>query len=95
MPTLVLVDADTGRVITGAGRHHVIHDPEANGFPWRPRPLLTVLSEGALVDTLGSRHNYNIQPEGEVENRDGIVHGLYFSANWVSIGTLMGGNEYA
>ncbi|XP_071448295.1 nucleoredoxin-like [Hetaerina americana] len=53
------------------------------GFPWRPRTLVTVLSEGAVVDRDGRRHNYHLPAEEDVGNEEeGTVHGLYFSANW-------------
>merc|ERR1712146_1968 len=39
IPTLVVIDAKTGNVISNAGRAKVDSDPEGAEFPWHPKPL--------------------------------------------------------
>jgi nucleoredoxin len=39
IPTLVVIDAKTGKVITKGGRAKVDADPEGAEFPWHPKPL--------------------------------------------------------
>merc|ERR1711998_815180 len=39
IPTLVVVDAKTGNVITKSGRAMIDSDPEGVEFPWHPKPL--------------------------------------------------------
>lgn len=74
IPSLVLLDSRSGRVITKAGREMVSSDPEALTFPWRPRALGDLLAATSLVD-----------PQGQVVAYDAIkdaYKGLYFSAHW-------------
>ncbi|ROT84310.1 putative nucleoredoxin-like isoform X1 [Penaeus vannamei] len=75
IPSLVLLDSRSGRVITKAGREMVSSDPEALTFPWRPRALGDLLAATSLVD-----------PQGQVVAYDAIkdaYKSLYFSAHWV------------
>jgi len=39
IPTLVVVDPKTGKVITKGGRGMIDSDPEGAEFPWHPKPL--------------------------------------------------------
>jgi len=39
IPTLVVIDAKTGKVITKGGRAKIDSDPEGAEFPWYPKPL--------------------------------------------------------
>jgi len=39
IPTLVVIDAKTGNVITKSGRAMIDSDPEGAEFPWYPKPL--------------------------------------------------------
>ncbi|XP_063586776.1 nucleoredoxin-like [Penaeus indicus] len=74
IPSLVLLDSRSGRVITKSGREMVSSDPEALTFPWRPRALGDLLAATSLVD-----------PQGQVVAYDAIkdaYKGLYFSAHW-------------
>nr|XP_027238028.1 nucleoredoxin-like [Penaeus vannamei] len=74
IPSLVLLDSRSGRVITKAGREMVSSDPEALTFPWRPRALGDLLAATSLVD-----------PQGQVVAYDAIkdaYKSLYFSAHW-------------
>lgn len=71
---LVLLDADTGKMITSNGREKVMKDPEGKDFPWPP-PTLDALMTGKLLSK-----------SGEVDFKtalEGKVRGLYFSAHWV------------
>ena len=79
IPTLVLVDPETGKLITDSGREQVSKHPNGEGFPWKPLPLSQLISEGKLLKGI----------EGEEvdakEALDGKVIGFYFSAHWVSL----------
>ncbi|KAK3879000.1 hypothetical protein Pcinc_016407 [Petrolisthes cinctipes] len=74
IPTLVLLESRSGRVITRAGCDMLTSDPEALHFPWRPRPVGDILANTRLVD-----------PQGQDIPSDAIMNsykGLYFSAHW-------------
>jgi len=53
IPTLVIVDYDTGKVITKEGRSAVGMDAKGAAFPWNPKPIneLTRSAAGTLNDT--------------------------------------------
>lgn len=77
IPVLVLIDAESGKVITSSGRKCVVSDPDGKEFPWIPEPLSSILFNGHLLR--GSE---------EVDSKlalTGMVKGLYFSAHWVCI----------
>lgn len=76
IPTLVLLEADTGKVITTDGRSIVAEDPEGANFPWKPKPLSELIGE-----------NFISGDKKEVGRKaiEGKILGLYFSAHWVSI----------
>ncbi|CAL4062114.1 unnamed protein product [Meganyctiphanes norvegica] len=74
IPSLVLLDSRSGRVITRTATEKVVSDPEGLEFPWRPRSLDDVLSTASLVDNTGQ-----VKPYDNI--RDGYK-GLYFSAHW-------------
>ncbi len=42
IPTLVVLDGQTGEVITSDGRAAVDEDPEGSEFPWRPKSVAEV-----------------------------------------------------
>jgi len=42
IPTFILVDGATGKVISKNARASVVSDPEGKDFPWLPKPLSTV-----------------------------------------------------
>jgi len=75
IPVLVLVDADSGSLITDGGRRAVIEDPEGKSFPWFPEPLSTVLCSGPLL-----RGTDEVESKQALQNK---VKGIYFSAHWV------------
>nr|XP_053635449.1 nucleoredoxin-like [Cherax quadricarinatus] len=74
IPSLVLVDSRSGRLLTKAGREMVTNDPEALNFPWRPRPIGELLAATKLVDTQGQQVAYDTIKDA--------YKGLYFSAHW-------------
>lgn len=72
---LVLVDAESGKMITSSGRKCVVSDPDGIEFPWIPEPLSSILFNGQLLrggDVVDSKLALT-----------GMVKGLYFSAHWV------------
>ena len=71
IPTLVIVDAVTGELITADGREAAAKDPTGEKLPWRPP---TKAERGrAVLDALGTEL---------VEAAAGKPIGLYFSAHW-------------
>jgi len=75
VPVLLLVDADSGSLITDGGRQAVMDDREGTNFPWFPELLSTVLYSGPLL-----------KGTEEMDARDALqnkVKGIYFSAHWV------------
>jgi len=71
----VLVDADSGGLITDSGRQAVVEDPEGKNFPWYPEPLTTILYSGPLL-----KGTDEIDSKEALQNK---VKGIYFSAHWV------------
>jgi len=72
---LLLVDADSGSLITDGGRQAVMDDLEGTNFPWYPELLSTILYSGSLL-----------KGTDEVDGREALqnkVKGIYFSAHWV------------
>jgi len=53
IPTLVIVDFDTGKIIQKDGRMAVDLDPQGKDFPWTPKPVneLTLMNASSLNDT--------------------------------------------
>lgn len=74
IPAFVLLDAETGAVITKKGRDGVMTDPEGKNFPWFPKPLKELLKGTFLKSASG-----DTTTEQELQ---GKVIGLYFSAHW-------------
>ena len=79
IPSLLLLNAQNGKIITREGREVVNEDPEGDGFPWKPKSIPEVLSclEDKLVDNKGAEYNLS-------EVRNGKYLALYISAHWVS-----------
>jgi len=71
IPSLVIVDAETGETITTEGREAVSKDPTGERLPWHP-PTKAEKAR-ALLDALG---------EDLVAQAAGKPIGLYFSAHW-------------
>ena len=75
-PTLVFVEADTGKLINKSGRFVVEKDKTGENFPWHPRTLSDILSGPVLSNS----------EEVDLEDaRKDKVLGIYFSAEWVSL----------
>ena len=74
IPTLVLLDGGSGKVLTTDGRTIVMEDPEGKDFPWKPKKLNEAIP-GKLVDKDG------VETTWSALNED--VIGIYFSAHWV------------
>ncbi|XP_067014881.2 nucleoredoxin [Anabrus simplex] len=72
-PTLVLLEAASGKVITSSGCERLETDPAGERFPWRPRPVLEVLKSGGLITSENT-------PCPAIPQ--GTITGLYFSAHW-------------
>ena len=74
LPSLVLVEGPSGKLITVGGRDCLTEDLEGIDFPWRPRKLEEILV-GELLS--GSER----VDSGTA--LDGKIKGFYFSAHWV------------
>ncbi|XP_071110864.1 nucleoredoxin-like [Haliotis cracherodii] len=72
IPKLVLLDGETGKVITVDGFNHVQEDEAGNGFPWKLKPFHDVM-KGKLLHE---------KEEIDASILKGKVVGLYFSAHW-------------
>mmetsp|Transcript_22632 Transcript_22632/g.49548 ORF Transcript_22632/g.49548 Transcript_22632/m.49548 type:complete len:469 (+) Transcript_22632:243-1649(+) len=75
IPTFVILDGETGTLITDKGREAVAQDAECADFPWRPESLQQILSGATLVNKEGKE-----QPA--LEALQGKVALFYFSAHW-------------
>ena len=74
IPMFIIVDAETGNVITKDGRSAITEDPKGLNFPWRPPSLDELLSGKAL------KGSETVDLADEIK---GKVVGFYFSAHWV------------
>ncbi|XP_065183774.1 nucleoredoxin-like [Sycon ciliatum] len=74
IPSLVLVDGQTGKVISTSGRNIVAADPEAKKFPWKPQTVEEILKRGDFMQGDGSLVKFS--------ELSGKTVGLYFSAEW-------------
>ena len=72
----MLLEADTGKVITTDGRSIVAEDSTGANFPWKPKPL---------SELIGDKFINGEKKEVGIEAIEGKILGLYFSAHWVSI----------
>ena len=78
IPTLVLVDASNGKLITTDGRSIVMDgDDTGKDFPWTPKPFLEVISSGSFKDSKGK----DVDSKAIKEK----VLGIFFSAHWVRV----------
>lgn len=75
IPTLVFIEAETGKLVTSKGREGVGSDPSGKEFPWHPKPFSEIIS-GELL-----RGEDTVQSD---EALSGKVKGFYFSAHWVN-----------
>jgi nucleoredoxin len=74
IPTLVIVDARTGELVTTDARGQVSSDPECRRFPWKPRSAAEILAGATFTDKSGAAVS--------AEALKGKALGLYFSAHW-------------
>uniref|UniRef100_A0A8C1SQB0 Thioredoxin-like fold domain-containing protein n=1 Tax=Cyprinus carpio TaxID=7962 RepID=A0A8C1SQB0_CYPCA len=75
IPSLVFIDAATGKVVCRNGLLVVKDDPKGLEFPWGPKPFAEVVA-GPLL-----RNNRQTTDSSALE---GSYVGVYFSAHWVS-----------
>ncbi|XP_038059235.1 nucleoredoxin-like [Patiria miniata] len=73
IPTLILLDAATGKVNEGDGRSVVMEDATGENFPWTPKPFEEIFT-GPLIN--------NKEEKKTTDDIKGKVVGLYFSAHW-------------
>jgi len=76
IPTLVILDGETGATITTDGREAVGEDPTGKDFPWKPPSFWDALGDEFLSGSDGETVDVD-EIKGE-----GKVIGLYFSAHW-------------
>jgi len=76
IPTLVLLDGETGAVITTDGREAVSEDLTGANFPWKPPSVWEALGDEFLSGTEGDTESLE-----DVKERTKVI-GLYFSAHW-------------
>ena len=79
VPRLVLLDGETGRVITRDGFERLTQDTTGVGFPWRRKPIHDVI-KGTLLQP-GQDTAKEITAKSALEGKS--VIGFYFSAHWV------------
>ncbi|XP_060541610.1 LOW QUALITY PROTEIN: nucleoredoxin [Pantherophis guttatus] len=73
IPSLIFIDANTGKVVCRNGLLVIRDDPEGLEFPWGPRPFSEVVA-GPLLRNSG--------PPLESSVLEGSHVGVYFSAHW-------------
>jgi len=76
IPTLVILDSETGEVITKDGREAVDDDPSGKSFPWAPPTIWDALGSEFLNGNDGDTVSID-----EVKETSKVI-GLYFSAHW-------------
>ncbi|XP_059144521.1 nucleoredoxin-like, partial [Physella acuta] len=80
IPRLVLLDGETGRVITRDGFDRLSEDTTGAGFPWRRKPLQDVMKGKLLQAACGGDALQEIDASSALEGQK--VIGFYFSAHW-------------
>ncbi|XP_004376324.1 nucleoredoxin [Trichechus manatus latirostris] len=73
IPSLIFLDATTGKVVCRNGLLVIRDDPEGLEFPWGPKPFREVIA-GPLLRNNGQSL--------ESSNLEGSHVGVYFSAHW-------------
>uniref|UniRef100_A0A8D1D1R9 Nucleoredoxin n=1 Tax=Sus scrofa TaxID=9823 RepID=A0A8D1D1R9_PIG len=73
IPSLIFLDATTGKVVCRNGLLVIRDDPEGLEFPWGPKPFREVIA-GPLLRNNG--------PALESSSLEGSHVGVYFSAHW-------------
>ena len=75
IPSLIILDGETGEVITKDGRSAVMEDTEGANFPWKPPTVWEALGDEFMQGDGDSVELSTLRGEGK-------VIGLYFSAHW-------------
>ncbi|XP_033748718.1 nucleoredoxin-like isoform X1 [Pecten maximus] len=78
IPTLVLLEVKTGKLITRNGRQKVGTDPDGIMFPWSPKTYREILNG----DGVSEKYQETFVKGDYLEKLEGKVFGLYFSAQW-------------
>ncbi|XP_002741798.1 nucleoredoxin-like [Saccoglossus kowalevskii] len=73
IPTFVLMDSTSGRVVTDDGRNVVMDDPNGNNYPWKPKPFSEII---------GTNFVNNKKEETSIECMKDKILCIYFSAHW-------------
>jgi len=76
IPSLVILDAETGETITRDGREAIMTDPKGANFPWKPPTFWESLGDEFLTGVEGDTVSLD-----ELKASAKVV-GLYFSAHW-------------
>lgn len=75
IPTLVLINAEDGNLITKDGRSTVSQDPNGEKFPWLPETFEQIMSSCSFIGKDGDKITWD-------KCKDKTI-GIYFSAHWV------------
>jgi len=75
IPTLVILDGETGDTITKDGRSAIMEDPQGAEFPWKPPTVWEALGDEFMKGDGDTVELSDLRGEGK-------VIGLYFSAHW-------------
>ena len=59
----------------------LLDDPKGDNFPWKPKGVCEILKEVKLIN--------NKKEEKSFDDLSGKVIGLYFSAHWVCLKTMI------
>ncbi|XP_012287386.1 nucleoredoxin [Orussus abietinus] len=78
VPTLILLEGNTGSVVTRGGVERALADPTGANFPWRPPHPKATLEDGPLLPC-GARGSNEPMLHEELRH---CVKGVYFSAHW-------------
>lgn len=93
IPSFVVLDGETGELVTVNGREAVSSDPKGEEMPWKPQPLIEILKGTKFLKREGEDKEENkakastVSGTKEVEFNDEFLSdkaaiGLYFSAHW-------------
>ncbi|KAG5321355.1 NXN protein, partial [Pseudoatta argentina] len=78
VPTLILLEASNGSIVTRGGVERTIADPTGAEFPWRPPHPKAALEDGPLL-SCGARDSNEPMLHEELRH---CFKGIYFSAHW-------------
>jgi nucleoredoxin len=75
IPSLIILDGETGELITKDGREAVMDDLKGENFPWKPPTVWEVMGDEFMSADGEAVELSELRGEGK-------VLGLYFSAHW-------------